>query len=363
VPGFTCQRDFHIAKGIESTIFLVSDEQKKTFIMKVMPKNKNSITEAQMLEKLKGKEYIAQKEAEGIQGDVHVIVMQYAERNSLETVLQSTDYFSDTFKTLDFFKKVIQGIRAIHREGYAHTQISIQSIVVTEDYNPLIINFCHATPIGNKKTVIGPENYLSSELVQAKSNNTEFEYTPEIDIFAAGVVLYYMNTKMFPFENSNGSYMTMMSLPIVFHEGCSSLFKSVIQKCLQKQSEMIEENDLIMYLENDISPEHEFPVENNYCYTLKSTQLDVFVPQNEISTVNHSRIYIIVFVVLLISVISFCFCQICLFFVWSKTSKNVISARPSEMNIDTTFIDSVNVSRIPGNQISKKEIKPDPNNI
>lgn len=362
VSGFSCVRDYHIAKGEESSVFLVTDKDQKTFIMKVQTKGRRSRLESQMFDKLEGKSYVAQRVAEGTLSDLHVIVMEYGERSTLEVVLQSTDHFSQVFNMFAFFTKLIEGIKAIHETGYVHAGISLRTVVVTQDYEPMIINFTRMTAIGTKDEPKGFEQFQSPEIIHAISLKNEVEYTKSVDIFAAGVILYYMHLNVFPFENYGAHYHSFINTQIKFPEGSSSCFQNVIHRLLQFEDKVLPEDDILNFLNTQVNKKYEFPITNNYCYTLKSNTLTTYVNYSELKETSSFFLFIIGGVVLVL-LVSFCFCQICLYFVWSKTSQNVVSARPSEMNIDTTFIDSVNVSRIPGLQKSKRDAKPDTNNI
>ena len=361
IKGYKCARDFHISRGTASSVFLISNDEGKLFAMKVQSKSKGSQHEVEMYKKLRNSDFVAKLMAEGFYEDIHIIVLEYAERKSLEVVLQTSDYFSNIFRMVDLFKKILVGIQYIHKAGYVHCQINLQNILITETYEPLIVDFDLATKIGQQDDFKGFPAYSSPELILAMNMKETLTYTESIDIYAAGVILYYMHLHSFPFDHRQLNYNRMVNTPIVFLEGSSTIFMNIVRRTLQMSNNVSRINEMIEYIRNQ-REENEYPLPNSYFYTMIEYKLHVYTKKMEMIS-KSSLILMVASIIVFVSALMFCFCQICLFFVWSKTSKNTMSARPSEMNIDTTFIDSVNVSRVGGLQTSTKKVPADSNNI
>ena len=356
VDGFTCARDFHIGKGRGISIFLVKDGKDELFAMKVQTKSKKSKSESQAYDQLKNQRYIAQKITEGIFEDVHVMVLEYATRKSLEVVLQTSDYFSNIFKTLEFFDKLIQGIKNIHDQQLVHADINTRNVHVTEKYEPMIVNFGSAVEMGSEGYFRGTPMYMSPEMVLAMNRKEPLQFTAETDIFAAGVLLYFMKTHLFPFDDYQMHYNAMITSPVVFREGDSTLFMNVILRCLQLQPNISSAEKLHSYISKQVTEDNEMPLVNSYVYTMRDHKLVIF-SDNSILGSHRKMVFVVIGSLVVVSAVLFCFCQVFMFFVWSKTSNNVMSARPSEMHIDKTFIDSVNVSKLGALQISSKNVK------
>jgi serine/threonine protein kinase len=347
VKGFECIRDLYIDKGKNNTLYAVKDKDNKEYVMKVRTKSKKSIFESKMFDVLKGEAYIAQKISENIMDDIHVMIIQNAKRRNLETVLSTDDNFQDTLKMLMFFQQLIQGIRNIHKHKYAHTNINLKNILVTENYEPLIIGLDSMVELDSMHSFRGIHAYMSPEIILGMNLREKIKYTKSVDIYAAGVVLYYIKENKFPFENYQLQYQNLINTKIVFKEDSSSLFMNVVLRCLQLESNITDEKELLSYMDKSINEEHEFPLVNSYSFSMKENKLQLYVDNTKL---HHQQMVVltIVGIAILSLTILFCFCQLCLYVVWTKTSKHVMSARPSEMNIDTTFIDSVNVSKIQG---------------
>lgn len=65
------------------------------------------------------------------------------------------------------------------------------------DDNPYIIDFSIAVEEGTKQTVNGDILFIGYELLN-NMLSIQHEYTKAIDIYPAGVVLYYMSTRDCP---------------------------------------------------------------------------------------------------------------------------------------------------------------------
>ena len=345
VEGYKCIRDFNIGRSKRSSVFLVKNLKEEIFAMKVQQKSAKSQHESDMYDKLEGEPYIAKKETEGFYEDIHVIIMEYGERKSLEIVLQTSNHFDNIFKILEFFKKIMIGILAIHEKNYIHSKLSLGHIVVTNDYNPLFINFSSMKKINQEDYATGIPVYMSPKLVLAMNKGEKLIYTPSIDVFAAGIILYYMQMKKFPFGDYSMNYNLFVRKPLYFKEHSSILFMNVILKCLQKDDQIESLENIINYLETNANENHELELLNTYFYILNEKELKI-VTNQESKFQNGGTIILVIGVLLFSFFIIFCFCQVCFFFVWSRTSDKNMSARPSEMDIDTTFIDSLNVSRL-----------------
>ena len=345
VKDYSCVRELYIGQGTNSTAFLIKDEKDKLYIMKVQTKSSQSLYESKMMDMLKGEKYIIQKISETFSDDIHILVLHFVERKTLETVISTTDYFSDVFKIFDFFKKLIEGLKNIHKHNFVHSNISITNILVTENYEPVITGLNSLVKENSLHNFRGTPVFMSPEIILGMNLREKIKYTRSVDIYAAGIVLYFIKMHMYPFESYQLRYSTLINTPIIFKENSSTLFMNLVLRCIQMEENVIEEDRLLKYMERSITADHEFPLVNSYSFTMKENKLELFIDNEEAN--NKKILFLMIFGVVIISLgVLFCFCQLFLFFIWSKTSKNHMSARPSEMNIDTTFIDSVNVSRV-----------------
>lgn len=345
ISGYECTQSKNIGTNNRSIVFLIRDSSGTKFAMKVQEKSEKTLKEAKVLKELKGQRFIIDLVQDEIFEDIHIFILEYAPNKNLEIVLQTSDYFSDMNRTLIFFSELIEGLKAIHKHGYVHCKFSLENIVLTEDYEPRIIDFNAVEEMNKEDYFKGIPIYMSPELVNAYDKKEKIVYNEAIDIYAAGIVLYYMQMHTFPLTDYNMEYMKMINSDIVFYEGTSTLFMNIIIKCLQLEKKRYSTAELLKFLKNNIEHYEDSPLINGYYYSMAKDNLKIFK-----STVSNNKYYtlcILLAAVLIFSAtIIICYFQVCLFLVWSKTDTERVSMPPSETNIDKRFIDSVGVSRI-----------------
>jgi serine/threonine protein kinase len=339
LPKYQCVKDTSIGRVNGTLIFQIKNKKKKQFALKVKPRSTNSVKEIAILKELKDMPYVIQLYDEFSNDEFHMLILEFAARNSLEMVLQTSDYFSDMEKTLEFFKMLMEGIQSIHKKGYVHAKICIENIVLTENYEPRIIDLNAAEKIGAKDYFKGIPIYMSPELVKALNKKEKIVYDGAIDVFAAGIVFYYIKYHYFPLSNYHMEYMQMINTPIEFEEGSSSLFMYIVNKCLQLKNTRYNDEDLIAYLKMNVDHFDDTPLVSNYFYTMEENDLRIY--RNTVSEVNYWTICILIAAVLVFSAsMLFCYFQVCLFMIWSKTDANRMSLPTSERNVQTKFMDS-----------------------
>ena len=347
LPKYSCAQDFNIGTGSNGTVFLIRDEKNKLFVLKVQKKSKWSERDIDAMDKLKGVKYIVQMYDQITVNDVHLSILKYGKHKKLEVFMKSSDHFNDIWNLLNFFKKLLQALQSIRKAGLVHSQITFRSIVIDHNYDPLIIDFGMSTKLDSLRRIRGTPMFMAPELIHAMNNDLEYVYTTSVDVYAAGVILFYMMRRHPPFENFKMRYSKMLTTHVNFNKGSSTLFMNVVMKCLQLKENRWKITHLLSFLEKNSSPTYEFPLSNNYFYTL--TRPKLFVATETVSQTDFwVLLTVIVSSIVFALLLMICYCQVCLFMVWSKSAKHTISARPSEMNIDTTFIDSIEVSRVQG---------------
>jgi serine/threonine protein kinase len=342
---YKCVKEKSIGRVGGTLVFQIQTSKKRRYALKVQARSKTSVKEADILKELSGKPYIIKLLNEFVNDDLHLLVLEYAPRKSLEIVLQTSDHFSSMENILVFFEQLIQGIRTIHQQGYVHAKICLENIAITENYEPRIIDFDSAEKIGTSTYFKGIPVYMSPELVKALNQKEKIKYESPIDIFAAGIVFYYIKMHHFPLSNYHMEYMQMINAPIEFEEGESTIFMSVINKVLQLKKERYSDDKLIDFLQKNIEHFDDPPLLSNYYYTMDENDLRIY--KSVISNINYWTVCILVAAVVIFSLsLMFCYFQVCLFMIWSKTDKNRVSLPPSERQINHRFLDSTTASKI-----------------
>lgn len=102
---------------------------------------------------------------------------------------------------------VIRGLEVVHTQGYIHRDIKIDNILVSEKENGIkvthilfqvykVADFGLSKMTERGETVLGTGNYMSPEIYREET------YGFEVDMWAFGVVLFFMLNKEFPFRIS-----------------------------------------------------------------------------------------------------------------------------------------------------------------
>lgn len=123
------------------------------------------------------------------------IVLEYHPRGELFEFISCSKLSERIAKTL--FKDLISAVSYIHGQNWAHRDIKLENILITEDMHIVLADFGFATKTEEGKTFersMGTEGYMAPEL-QARQKYC----AKKADVFALGVVLFSMVNGMPPF--------------------------------------------------------------------------------------------------------------------------------------------------------------------
>lgn len=120
----------------------------------------------------------------GIQLTEVQVVMEYVQGVSLEQHRPT-----DMVEIVDLFLKVGDGIEALHKLGFLHTDLKPNNILTCVDGTIKIIDFGQGCPIGfRKRRIQGTPDYIAPEQVMRRP------LTQQTDIFNFGATLYWVLT-------------------------------------------------------------------------------------------------------------------------------------------------------------------------
>ncbi|KAA8494673.1 Serine/threonine-protein kinase H1 [Porphyridium purpureum] len=110
-------------------------------------------------------------------------------------------------KTAKFvFEQVLRGIQHLHEAGITHRDIKPKNIVMSSLNSVKITDFGSARALENelvgaslalRKSTAGSGGFVAPEIIQNKT------YGRKVDLWSAGVLLYYMLTHKLPFDATN----------------------------------------------------------------------------------------------------------------------------------------------------------------
>ncbi|MDQ5825175.1 MAG: protein kinase [Chloroflexota bacterium] len=137
----------------------------------------------------------------GQDGDIHYIVMEYINGESLKSYINRSSPLP-IGKAISVAAQILAGLEYAHRSGLIHRDIKPQNVLITPDGAVKVTDFGIAKSVSDlglteAGLALGTAHYFSPE--QAKGERV----VPQSDIYAVGVTLYEMLTGRLPFESEN----------------------------------------------------------------------------------------------------------------------------------------------------------------
>ena len=178
-----------------------------------------------LLDKFENEEYI-------------FIVMEYINGETLSQFLKKKYFCISEKKICEIMKELGEGISYLHSLGIIHRDIKPENILITNKNEVKIIDFGLSKIIGNSEKTneaFGTLNYAAPEIL------LRIPYGKEIDIWALGVLLFYMLSGRYPFIGINEKELANQIVleHIIFNEDEWSIRTlqviDLIEKCLIKQ--------------------------------------------------------------------------------------------------------------------------------
>jgi serine/threonine protein kinase len=134
-----------------------------------------------------------------------IIIYEYLNGVSLTKYLEENELTEE--KTKEMFIKIVNVIGFMHSLNIIHNDIKTDNIMVV-DNEPIIVDFDLSLYLPERKNynkedssillnrTIGTQNYIAPESFHLSI------YSKKSDIWGLGILLFYMITKNFPFDNS-----------------------------------------------------------------------------------------------------------------------------------------------------------------
>ena len=124
------------------------------------------------------------------------LVFEYAPRHDLYDYIRIGRFTERQAKLI--FKKILNGIRAIHNAGICHRDIKPENILLDEKYNPKIGDYCLAClNANNLQGLAGTRMYAPPEIILNQPYNGI-----KCDIFSLGQLLFNLVTGRYGFKSA-----------------------------------------------------------------------------------------------------------------------------------------------------------------
>ena len=133
-----------------------------------------------------------------------VVVMEYMEGGELLKELHSRGKFTEEEAKV-YFKQMVNAIAYCHSKNIVHRDLKLENILVKKqgETHIKVADFGISGMVKefDSNSNIGTLKYMSPEILSGAEKGT----TPGIDVWALGVILYYMTMGKLPFVGSTSS--------------------------------------------------------------------------------------------------------------------------------------------------------------
>ncbi|MDF1664868.1 MAG: serine/threonine-protein kinase [Planctomycetota bacterium] len=266
IPGYHIERK--LAEGGMGAVYIV--RQEGTGAVRAAKTIKAKAVDVEALERFRI-EYeslglinhptVVRVHASGVHNKVPYLVMELVEGEELGDELTEA---WDPYYAAEISERICRALEAIHETGIIHRDIKPQNIFICADDQPKIADFGLARVMqgeGLTKTgdILGTPAYMAPEQVVA----VQSEITHQVDIWAAGVMLYQMIAGVLPYEQRNAvgimSEIALGSYPRIEDRvpDVDRNLAAIISKAMARSQEMRYQtaadmaDDLLMFIDGD----------------------------------------------------------------------------------------------------------------
>jgi serine/threonine protein kinase len=171
--------------------------------------------------------------------DVIIVCMEYCPKGTLNDYIVDNQCLPN-WEVKSITAKIVDALDFLHSKGIAHRDIKLDNIVLTENFEPKLIDFglctesfLNSTSFYNdnlRSTVCGTLEYMAPEILKNKP------YDPmATDIWALGVVVYSMATGQFPWHGPISQIIKKIldgsiNFPSMVHQSTKNLITEMLQK-------------------------------------------------------------------------------------------------------------------------------------
>lgn len=132
------------------------------------------------------------------------MVLEYCDQGNLLTYQSKLKNRAfDLKEALEILTQVMLGLRVIHEKNYIHRDIKSENVLIkaTDKGGRIykIADFGFARPVksGTASTVCGTQKYMAPEILK------NLPYTRSVDIWAIGILFYFMLFADYPFKGTD----------------------------------------------------------------------------------------------------------------------------------------------------------------
>jgi MAP/microtubule affinity-regulating kinase len=128
------------------------------------------------------------------------LIMEYGGGVSLKEYVKAKGGKLPDADVKDIMRQLLSAIAFMHQNGIVHRDIKLDNILLDEAKRVKLIDFGFSILYDNARITIfcGTPSYMAPEIIQKAPN-----YTTGVDVWAAGVIMYYLIAGVLPFRGKN----------------------------------------------------------------------------------------------------------------------------------------------------------------
>lgn len=232
----------------------------------------------------------------GVEEDLHYIVMEYIEGQTLKEVIEEQGCLPSNV-ALEYGAQIVSALRHAHKKQIIHRDIKPQNILVTHDNVLKVADFGIARAVNSSTIVatgnaIGSVHYFSPEQAKGKYVNETS------DLYSCGIVMFEMATGRLPFQAESHVSVALKHIneeipkPSQFTPDLWAGLEQIILKATNKKQELRYQNadamleDIKKVLANPYAV-IDMPLEEGIDQTILLTDVQTnYIRQNDKQT-NH----------------------------------------------------------------------------
>ena len=233
--SYTCVEDLPIGVGAQGKTFLVQKDSTK-YILKIQNQSSLSANELRILRLVQSKKYLVQLVEFKKRNSKLYTIISYGAKGTLDSFLNKSKHLLEYPNAVAFIKKLMLGLKNLHKSGFVHADLKPENIVVDENNDPLIIDFDMSVPMRRKAMPRGTLSFMSPEVLQAFSYQTEVVFTPEVDLYALGLIFYLIVKRKPAIVLPSLNYLLLLSSPVEFDKGDKQQFYDFVSEIVKPLS-------------------------------------------------------------------------------------------------------------------------------
>ena len=306
---YKCEREIAYSIGSTGTSYLVSQKAKK-FILKVQNNSKTSENELSILNKLKKQPYLQQLH-EFKRTPSHIfMIIDFAENGNLSDFKTQSSYLNTFDNIVIFFNYLFVAVDTLHRLGFVHADLNTETILVDENFMPVLSDFGLSVPINDFSPPRGSISYLAPEIFKSVILQSIVQFSASSDLYSLGVLFYEVVKKRKPIKIQNLYFDVLVNSKIKFEKRDRLDFFEFVSSIVVPESKRIKYKDAENMLKKiSLNQTFQFLKEDKkYCLRELATDEELKLDVNEISDFWYIVLAILVFGLFLITGGIFLFC-------------------------------------------------------